>query len=530
VEVKKLFLSLVIIIGVTLLAIGLFFGNVEFTSADDKIDKIKDKDYINSLRVNDSIKVIGDLTKEYIADDKELKINDKKGLLVDLKLLTPYENKVSSSGIEPIAKWQAIDWSDKWKLFDKIDSYKINDDYKVKDKNYVLKYLVETEKTNCYDESQINNETLENETKEVCYDYIQKDWIKFNKAKDLPHKDITIGLFASNLIEGEHNEVLYTIEGIGVYEWASYLVTDLISSWELEETSGTTAYDELGTNNGTNNGATINQSGKIGKCYDFESTDTDYIEFVDSSDWDDFFQNNFSVSVWIKAETITGSMGVFGKWYDGTRVWSLGTGSAGGGTTSRIGIRYDKSRSTGQFESANTAISAGTWYHIITTKSSAGMKIYIDGDEKASTTDNPTTTNNANVSIGNTQYNGNYAYYPFDGLIDEVIVWSRVLNSTEISYLYASGSPGELQQYPFSTPTVYCNFSGYAFDQDDTALVGANVTVWNQFNVSEYYQNTTIADGKWSVQVPNSTNTYMAGAYYNNTLIGQLKQGISGTC
>jgi len=138
VEVKKLFLSLVIIIGVTLLAIGLFFGNVEFTSADDKIDKIKDKDYINSLRVNDSIKVIGDLTKEYIADDKELKINDKKGLLVDLKLLTPYENKVSLSGDKPIAKWQAIDWSDNWKLFDKIDSYKIDDDYKVKDKDYTL--------------------------------------------------------------------------------------------------------------------------------------------------------------------------------------------------------------------------------------------------------------------------------------------------------------------------------------------------------------------------------------------------------
>jgi len=109
VEVKKLFLSLVIIIGVTLLAIGLFFGNVEFTSADDKIDKIKDKDYINSLRVNDSIKVIGDLTKEYIADDKELKINDKKGLLIDLKLLTPYENRISSSGIKPIAKWQSRD-------------------------------------------------------------------------------------------------------------------------------------------------------------------------------------------------------------------------------------------------------------------------------------------------------------------------------------------------------------------------------------------------------------------------------------
>jgi len=103
----------------------------------------------------------------------------------------------------------------------------------------------------------------------------------------------------------------------------------------------------------------------------------------------------------------------------------------------------------------------------------------------------------------------------------------KELTSTEISELWNSGDG---LAYQWISPTVYCNFSGYAFDEDDTALVGANVTVWNQFNVSEYYSNTTIADGKWSVQVPNSTNTYMAGAYYNNTLIGQLKQGISGTC
>jgi len=39
-----------------------------------------------------------------------------------------------------------------------------------------------------------------------------------------------------------------------------------------------------------------------------------------------------------------------------------------------------------------------------------------------------------------------------------------------------------------------------------------------------------LASGLWSVSIENSTNTYMAGAYYNNTLIGQLKQGITGTC
>jgi len=509
VEVKKLFLSLVIIIGVTLLAIGLFFGNVEFTSADDKIDKIKDKDYINSLRVNDSIKVIGDLTKEYIADDKELKINDKKGLLVDLKLLTPYENKVSSSGIEPIAKWQAIDWSDKWKLFDKIDSYKINDDYKVKDKNYVLKYLVETEKTNCYDESQINNETLENETKEYCYDYIQKDWIKFKKVKDLPHKNITIGLFANSLVEGEHIEFIPTIEGFEVLEWASYLVTDLVSYYKLDETSGTTADDAHGSNDGSfSTGVTVNQTGIIEKAYSFDGTNyltlaNDPLDFAPQTD-------AFSISAWVKTTDTYGV--IVGKDGGGTLTNQVQLAMWGGGILWSVG-------GTRNVISTASGVNDNKWHHIVGTSDGSSYTLYIDNVSIGSNTPGTSTTS-AVSSIGS-RPNG----WGTSGIIDEVGIWEKELTSTEVSELWNSGDG-----WAYISPTVYCNFSGYAFDEDDTALVGANVTVWNQFNVSEYYSNTTIADGKWSVQVPNSTNTYMAGAYYNNTLIGQLKQGISGTC
>jgi len=219
--------------------------------------------------------------------------------------------KFLQAGIEPIAKWQAIDWSDNWKLFDKIDSYKIDDDYKVKDKDYTLKYLVETEKTNCYDESQINNKTLENETKEVCYDYIQKDWIKFNKAKDLPHKDITIGLFASNLIEGEHIEFIPTIEGFEVLEWASYLVTDIVSYYKLDEEAGSTGtiYDATGTNNGTNVGAT-NTTGKIKYGYDFDGSD-DYIDIGDYIGGKDAL----SISIWIYPDSTSELQSIIG-YYD----------------------------------------------------------------------------------------------------------------------------------------------------------------------------------------------------------------------
>ena len=98
----------------------------------------------------------------------------------------------------------------------------------------------------------------------------------------------------------------------------------------------------------------------------------------------------------------------------------------------------------------------------------------------------------------------------------------------------SSGSDGGsgivIISYEVVDSTVYCTFSGYVKDEDGTALVGANVTIWNQYNVLEYYENTTIAGGHWSLDIVNSTNIYMAGTYYNNTLIGQLKQGISGTC
>lgn len=82
----------------------------------------------------------------------------------------------------------------------------------------------------------------------------------------------------------------------------------------------------------------------------------------------------------------------------------------------------------------------------------------------------------------------------------------------------------------YLTPIPQCEFSGYVFDESSTALEGANVTIWNQYDMTEYYEDTTDSNGYWSYNITNSTNTYMAGAYYNNTIIGQLKPYISGTC
>ena len=92
------------------------------------------------------------------------------------------------------------------------------------------------------------------------------------------------------------------------------------------------------------------------------------------------------------------------------------------------------------------------------------------------------------------------------------------------------GSGIVIISYESEDQPIYCTFSGYVKDEDGAALVGANVTVWNQYDVSEHYSNTTIAGGLWSLNITNSTNTYMIGGYYNNSLTGKLKPYISGTC
>ena len=101
--------------------------------------------------------------------------------------------------------------------------------------------------------------------------------------------------------------------------------------------------------------------------------------------------------------------------------------------------------------------------------------------------------------------------------------------ASELLSLYAGGSPGDLQSYPFEAAN-FCNFSGYVFDEADSGLDDANITIWNQDDISENYETQSDSNGYWTINLTNSTNKYMVGAYFNDSLIGQLKPFISGTC
>jgi len=167
-------------------------------------------------------------------------------------------------------------------------------------------------------------------------------------------------------------------------------------------------------------------------------------------------------------------------------------------------------------------MSINTWHHVVGTYDGTTMKIYVDNDLKNSGTSFSGNVADSILYIG---WDRGVAGRFLTGKIDEVGIWSRALNSTEITELYNSGDGFA---YPFKGPQ--CQFSGYVFDSEDNGLQNANVTITNQYDQNEYYNATTDSNGLYAINITNSTNTYKMEARYNGSTLGAAKHDILGTC
>jgi len=507
---NKIFIGIISTSCLVIIAIGLFFSTGSYNVMAEGITTIINEDSI----------------KEYNLIEKEITIKDiDRKSLVKIKLLTPLDNKVGL-GYQRVAEYEVSSIESLKILVSKMELYDISDsmksiertiDYKIKG---VEEFKVIDYKTICEVIKDSKNDT-ENCTQEIVGSHLEEriTWLSLDKVDFIKDENIIVGLY-TDVQKGDKIEWIPTFQiddnvKIRVEEWATWtadLNTNLEVYYKLDETSGT-MIDSVGNYDGTNYGGVPNTTGKIGTAYDYVSSD--YSKIADSSIQPD----DATISLWHKPDaTFQWLDMLIGKKATSANRFYVTVAE----TTNDYYIKLTKGNDNFAFITTGTGFVDNVWNHLVITIDGTTVKVWANGVSISNTS----TSNTLNGILGdwNLAREPTTSYY-YEGVIDEVGIWSRALTSTEIIDLYNSGDG-----LAYISPTVYCNFSGYAFDEDDTALVGANVTVWNQFNVSEYYSNTTIADGKWSVQVPNSTNTYMAGAYYNNTLIGQLKQGISGTC
>lgn len=210
------------------------------------------------------------------------------------------------------------------------------------------------------------------------------------------------------------------------------------------------AYDRSGN---SNDGYLVNMatstskvSGKVGQALNFDGTD-DYVNAFSGATLDDLPSPTYSA--WIKPRSAGGGRGTIVSKSDTASVIGL-TYIFFDNVTATNGISFLRD-TTGitdiGYTTVNNTVPLNEWTHVVVTWDGSignanNVRIYINGTESAyqiSDTGVGTLESDAanNFTIGARSLTGSQRY--FDGAIDEVRVYNRVITASEAKQLYLMG-------------------------------------------------------------------------------------------
>lgn len=278
--------------------------------------------------------------------------------------------------------------------------------------------------------------------------------------------------------------------------------TNLAAYYKFNPTSGTSLPDSKNSNDGTltNYGGETDywqtSSAMFGpkNCLGFDGTD-DYVGTSSAID----LGNEYTITFWMFADTLKDygdplSFGTsdfhltFVTYADGHMYYSSGNGTAWGN-----GITTD----AGTF-------STGKWYHISGVSTGTKLQLYIDGIPIAESDSNSNSINEVLI-IGSR--NGSEHF--FDGMIDDVHIWSSALSATQLRENMCKNLNGNesglLAYYSFdnASGTKLQDFSGNEYDGTWHGSGGGDYTSpeWTSSAAYNTWLNTSSSD--WSAVVSN---------------------------
>lgn len=186
---------------------------------------------------------------------------------------------------------------------------------------------------------------------------------------------------------------------------------------------------------------TTDRCGRQDSAYYFNGSDYIYVRSSNN-----FNLNNFTFSVWIKIETYppysviasaTSAASIFeiGSIPYGNYGTGLGIGHSGYATNS--GCTVTSGNADGTFEgfTKDPLPDLNTWYNIVITRSNSFVKLYVNDQlsySEATKGLNPFFNNPLEIFIGTRCEFFQY----FNGSIDDLMIFNRVLSDTEIASLY----------------------------------------------------------------------------------------------
>jgi len=218
---------------------------------------------------------------------------------------------------------------------------------------------------------------------------------------------------------------------------ANILLNNLVSHWSLDEASGTRS-DSHSSNNLTDNNTVGNNTGIISNAADFVAANSEYLDVTSNSELETG-DIDFTVSFWFRADSVTGNQFLVSKENNSAnRVWRVDLN----GTTLR-GFIFTSTNTVAANVNSSITVSTATWYHVLMWHDSSGNTLYIrvdDTTEDSAATSGTITAKSGSPFMIGAEYNSGSPNNIYDGRIDEVSFWKRLLSTGEKTDLYNSGS------------------------------------------------------------------------------------------
>ena len=356
------------------------------------------------------------------------------GTVAEIHLDTPDVVSVLRGKNRTVAEFTINNYGGYSNAFKKMEFYNVRDDMKKFDRDFTYKYekslgfeTVDDYETVCKDKLTVNG-TLSEECHQELIGTHQEEkfgWVEFDTSKELPIGEITIGVF-TDVLANEKVEWIPTLFGVRIPEWAVWedsFEIGLKAWWDFDRTSGDVVDIFSGVHNGTALNVLRGQDGIIKNAFDYNGINAS-VNLSSPAGINFDYSDEFTISTWINMTSASGII--------------IAKDGAGAGQN-QFRIYMSGGKLTFDVGTIATNFSALTyndsqWHHVVGVYNGVITTLYVD-NVVVSSHANGTNTYDTPIYIGRRR-NGLY----ITGLIDEMGIWNRTLNATEISNLYNGGN------------------------------------------------------------------------------------------
>lgn len=218
--------------------------------------------------------------------------------------------------------------------------------------------------------------------------------------------------------------------------------------WKFDEGSGTTAEDYVGDSNGTLRNDPCWVDGIFGYALEFfgDTSSPNYVS-VSSLNAEYDYADTFSVAGWFTTSQTTGIQTIVGQWtqkhpsyppIDFYYGWQVLV------ENSKVVARFGTLGATSEM-TGTSDVNDGNWHHfaLVYPTSSSNATLYVDGESEGTPGTHGIVSTNSKFRIGDGSHVSEGSPVvkggPFNGDIDDVMIYERALSAEEVELLWNAG-------------------------------------------------------------------------------------------